>query len=71
MKASKRSEEYPGQRIRSDSELRTDIRIPSIGIRWAPSLGIQRNLLVGFDRPLKLALDTNSLKLAITSTNRS
>ncbi len=71
MKACKRSEEYPGQRIRSDSELRTDIQIPSVGIRWVSSLGIQRKLFMGFDRTLKSAPDTNSLKLAISSRDRS
>ncbi len=53
----------PGQRIRQ--------RIPGVGIRWTHSLEIQRNLLMGFDQPLKLALDTNSLKLAISSRDRS
>jgi hypothetical protein len=48
-----------------------DIRISSVGIWWAPSLEIQWNLLVGFDQPLKLALDTNSLKLVISSRDRS
>ncbi len=40
----------------------------NVRIRWDPGLGIQRKLMMGFDRPLKLAPDTNSLKLAISSS---
>jgi len=36
-----------------------------------PSPGIQRNLLMGFDLPIKLVSDTNLLKLAISSRDRS
>jgi hypothetical protein len=44
----------PADKIRSNSRLWTDIRIPSVGIRWDPSVRIRRNLSVGFDRPLLL-----------------
>jgi hypothetical protein len=43
----------PADKIRSDSGLWTDIRIPSVGIR--------RNLLVGFDQLLLLISSFNEL----------
>jgi len=50
-------------RLKNPIGFRTDMQIPGVGI--------QQNLLVGFDQPLKLAPDTNSVKLAISSRDRS
>jgi hypothetical protein len=50
-------------RIRLDSRLETAIQMRSVGIR--------RNLSMVFDRPLKLALGGNFLKLLINSRDRS
>jgi hypothetical protein len=51
----------PADQNRWDSGLWTDIRIPSVGIRWDPSVGIWRNLLAGLDRPLLLISSFNKL----------
>jgi hypothetical protein len=51
----------PVDKIRWDSGLWTNIRIPSVGIRWEPSIGIRRKLPVGFDRPLLLISSFNKL----------
>ncbi len=48
----------PSDKIRSNPGLWTDIRIPSVGIRWDPSVEIRRNLSVGFDRPLQAEAET-------------
>jgi len=47
--------------IQWDSGLWTNIRIPSVGIRWDPSAAIRWNLSVGFDRPLLLISSFNKL----------
>ncbi len=66
---------FPGQRnqqrIRSDSGLWTDIRIPSVGTRWDPSVGIRRNLSMGFDRPLLLISSFNKLVTGANFRGRS
>ncbi len=49
------------RKIRSDSGLCTEIRIPSIGIRLDPSVGMRRNLWVGFERPPLLISSFNKL----------
>jgi hypothetical protein len=61
----------PADKIRSDSGLWTDIRIPSVGIRWDPSVGIRRNLSVDFDRPLLLISSFNKLVPGANFRDRS
>jgi hypothetical protein len=46
-------------------------RIHSVGIWYDPSVGTRRNLSVDFGRRVKLAPDTNLLKLLISSRGRS
>jgi len=53
----------PADKIRSDSGLWTNIRIPSVGIR--------RNLSVGFDRPLLLISSFNKLVPGVNFKDRS
>ncbi len=52
---------HPTDKIRLNSGLCTEIRIPSVGIGWDPSVGIRRNLSVGFGRPLLLINSFNKL----------
>jgi hypothetical protein len=61
----------PADKIRSDSDLWTDIWIASVGIRWDPSVGIRRNLSVDFVRPLKLISSFNKLVLGANFRGRS
>ncbi len=58
-------------KIRRDSGLWTDIQISSVGIRWDPSVRIQKNLLVGFDRPLLIIISFNKLVLGANLRDRS
>jgi hypothetical protein len=60
----------PADKIRSDSGLWTNIRIPSVGIRWDPSVRIRQNLSVGFHRPLLLISSFNKLVILEAGENR-